>query len=214
VRRGPAWGPPGPEGRRRVRLGQDQPVAGRPARLAYRSDEGACSTTSGARRSASSAASHVPSRQQHCGQPTAAAGSSPGPCSQSADQDLQFWWEDAADFTFPPKLEIFTVVFHRAARDWANRWGDRARIAAANSCDRAEHRLNAWKVPILSVHCGACANSTHVGDGHACASTIGPPAPSANTVQPGMATADLRVNVGSATHHSQAPRQDPMPPTR
>jgi hypothetical protein len=26
------------------------------------------------------------------------------------DQDLQFWWEGAADCTFPPKLGIFTAV--------------------------------------------------------------------------------------------------------
>jgi len=52
-----------------------------------------------------------------------------------ADQDLQFWWEGAVRCTFAPKLEIFTAVFHRHARDRADRCCDRARIAAANTRD-------------------------------------------------------------------------------
>jgi hypothetical protein len=115
-----------------------------------------------------------PSASSIAANPPPAPGVSPGPCSHSADQDLQFWWEDAADFTFPPKLEIFTAVF-TATRETG-------RIAAANTCDsrrtQAECLEDHHSQRSLTVHARSC----HVGDGHARASTIGPPAPSANTV--------------------------------
>jgi hypothetical protein len=109
---------------------------------------------------------HVPHalfHQSHHGQPTAGGRSLARPLQsfRPADQDLQIRWEGAVRCTFLPKLEIFTAVFHRHARDRANRSCDRARIAAANTRDSRGPQAQCPEAPdsqrSLTVHARTAA---------------------------------------------------------